>query len=112
VQPAVARLHFCCSLAINQLGTTGPAQTFSPAELWDIELTAPHRPVELALPEGHNAIVFVRRGGVRVGAKGQAGCGERDSRERESRAAEEEEVACFTAAAVSRRRRWGLRRSQ
>jgi len=52
-------------------GTTGPAQTFSPAELWDIELTAPHRPVELALPEGHNAIVFVRRGGVRVGAEGQ-----------------------------------------
>ena len=49
----------------------GPALTFSPVELWDIELTAPDTPVELTVPDDHNLIVFVRRGTVAVGPAGE-----------------------------------------
>ena len=52
-------------------GTRGPAQTYSPIELWDIQLPTQGAPVELEVPSGHNMIVFVRRGGVLVGAAGR-----------------------------------------
>jgi redox-sensitive bicupin YhaK (pirin superfamily) len=51
-------------------GTVGPAQTFSPIELWDVSLTTPSRPVLLSLPEGHTAILFVRKGALSVGVEG------------------------------------------
>lgn len=51
-------------------GTRGPAMTFSPIELWDILLPKPGTPVELEVPEGHNVVVFVRRGKVSVGSAG------------------------------------------
>lgn len=54
-------------------GTTGPAMVHTPVELWDIQLARPHEPVELPVPEGHNVIVFVRRGRALVGAAGSEG---------------------------------------
>jgi quercetin 2,3-dioxygenase len=44
-------------------GTKGPAKTFTPINLWDVELKAGER-VELQLPEGHNASVVLRKGDV------------------------------------------------
>ena len=52
-------------------GVRGPAQTFSPVLLWDAVLREAAIPVELAVPEGYNALVFVRRGAVSVGAAGR-----------------------------------------
>ncbi len=43
----------------------GPAKTFTPIEMWDVEV-ASGRTVELSLPEGHTALLLVRRGPVRV----------------------------------------------
>jgi len=58
-------------------GTRGPAATFSPVELFDLELRAADTPVELPVPAGHNTVVFVRSGeisveGQTVGAQGVA----------------------------------------
>jgi len=44
-------------------GVVGPAKTFSPVDLWDIELKAGAR-LALDLPEGNTAAVFVRHGRV------------------------------------------------
>lgn len=53
-------------------GIRGPASTFTPVELWDMELgSLVNTPYEVQLPEGHNCIVFVRRGRAMVGAVGQ-----------------------------------------
>jgi redox-sensitive bicupin YhaK (pirin superfamily) len=51
-------------------GTVGPADTFTPVELWDVHLPTAGAPVELEVPDGHNLIVFVRQGALRVGASG------------------------------------------
>jgi len=48
-------------------GTTGPAMTFSPVELWDVSLPVAEKPVLLRVPEGHNAIIFVRKGSIALG---------------------------------------------
>jgi len=51
-------------------GVTGPAKTFSPVHLYDVQLTAGYQ-IELALPEGFNSSVFVLHGQVVVnGAQG------------------------------------------
>ena len=47
-------------------GARGPARTFTPIEVWDVRLRA-GQPVELALPDGHNALLAVLRGALRVG---------------------------------------------
>ena len=47
----------------------GPAQTFTPINLWDMQLKAGHR-VELAVPSGHTTALFVLSGSVRL-ANGQ-----------------------------------------
>lgn len=47
-------------------GTRGAAGTFTPMDVWDLELKAGAR-AELELPEGHTAIVLVLRGGASVG---------------------------------------------
>jgi redox-sensitive bicupin YhaK (pirin superfamily) len=42
-------------------GKTGPARTFTPINVWDVRLKAGHR-AELAVPEGHNTLLFVLSG--------------------------------------------------
>ncbi len=46
-------------------GVKGPAKTFSPVHLYDLQLAAGHR-TEFALPEGFNSSVFVLHGQVVV----------------------------------------------
>jgi len=48
-------------------GGVGPADTFSPVALWDVHLPNADEPVELPIDSGFYVMVFVRRGGVRVG---------------------------------------------
>jgi redox-sensitive bicupin YhaK (pirin superfamily) len=43
----------------------GPAQTFTPMNLWDVRLKAGHG-VGFTVPPGHTAAVFVMKGSVRV----------------------------------------------
>lgn len=50
-------------------GTKGPAKTFTTVNLWDIGLTKKDKEFELVFEEGHNTLVFVRRGGVEVQGK-------------------------------------------
>ncbi|HEX5050783.1 MAG TPA: pirin family protein [Planctomycetota bacterium] len=47
------------------LGTRGPARTFTPIELWDVRLAA-DRSVELPVPTGHNTMLLVQTGRVRL----------------------------------------------
>lgn len=44
-------------------GERGPARTFTPIELWDVNLTPGER-AELAVPDGHTTMVFVIDGEV------------------------------------------------
>jgi redox-sensitive bicupin YhaK (pirin superfamily) len=46
-------------------GRRGPARTFTPVEVWDLQLRR-DREVRLTLPEGHNAAVVVLHGAVLV----------------------------------------------
>ena len=52
-------------IAGDYAGTTGPALTFSPVELWDLRLHA-GKTATFALPDGHTAAVLVRKGALRV----------------------------------------------
>ena len=54
------------------LGHKGPARTFTPVELYDVQLRAESR-LELAVPEGHSTSVFVLQGGVSVNGAAPAG---------------------------------------
>lgn len=45
-------------------GVKGPAKTFSPVELWDVQLPTKDLKIELPFPENYNCIVFVRKGEV------------------------------------------------
>lgn len=53
-------------------GAKGPAQTFTPINLWDLRLKAYHR-VELTLPRGYTAGLFVLRGEVALPDSERAG---------------------------------------
>jgi len=46
-------------------GHSGPAQTFTPVNVWDLRLEA-GRATELPLPEGHNAVLVALTGALRV----------------------------------------------
>ena len=46
-------------------GQAGPAQTFTPMNVWDLRLKA-GRATELKVPEGHNAVLVVLNDAVRV----------------------------------------------
>lgn len=46
-------------------GVRGPAQTFTPLNLWDGEMQA-QQGIELSLPHGYTTMLFVRRGNVLV----------------------------------------------
>ena len=53
-------------------GQKGPAHTFTPIQLYDIQLKARSR-ASLALPDGHNTSIFVLQGAVSVNGSPQAG---------------------------------------
>ena len=53
-------------------GRKGPAHTFTPIQLYDIQLKARSR-AALALPDGHNTSIFVLQGAVSVNGSPQAG---------------------------------------
>jgi len=47
-------------------GTQGPAATFTPINVWEAEITNPDIWIDISVPEGHNSLVFVKRGEVSV----------------------------------------------
>ncbi|MBE9158254.1 pirin family protein [Nodosilinea sp. LEGE 06152] len=47
-------------------GAPGPAQTFTPINMWDLRLTG-GKQVNLTVPEGHTTLLVVLKGSVRVG---------------------------------------------
>ncbi len=52
-------------IAGNFDATSGPAQTFTPINVWDVQLDQAAT-TELRLPEGHTALVVVQSGSVRL----------------------------------------------
>lgn len=50
-------------IAGEYAGAHGIAKTFSPINMWDVRIAA-EQAIELEVPEGHHAIVLVRRGQV------------------------------------------------
>ncbi len=46
-------------------GTRGPAKTFTPINIWDLQLVSKHA-IELRLPEGQTAILIVQSGELQV----------------------------------------------
>jgi redox-sensitive bicupin YhaK (pirin superfamily) len=53
-------------------GVRGPATTFSPVQLWDINIFKKNSVIDLPFDEGHNCIVFVRRGGIEILQEGSS----------------------------------------
>jgi hypothetical protein len=45
----------------------GPAMTFSPIDMWEVLLASAGKRTQLVFPEGHNTIIFVKRGNAIVG---------------------------------------------
>lgn len=54
-------------------GVKGPAKTFSPVELWDINLSRKGQVIDLPFPENYNCLIFVRRGEINVHTNGEDG---------------------------------------
>jgi redox-sensitive bicupin YhaK (pirin superfamily) len=52
-------------IAGDYAGAKGPAETFTPIDLWDVRLKAGHGAL-LTIPPGQNASIFVLKGKVRV----------------------------------------------
>jgi hypothetical protein len=50
-------------------GHKGPANTFTPVTLWDVRIAKGER-LNLTLPDGHNAALFLRRGDIVVNGSG------------------------------------------
>ncbi|NNJ27449.1 pirin family protein [Alienimonas chondri] len=46
-------------------GSNGPAQTFTPINVWDLQVKAGHA-VDLALPAGHTSLLILQNGAARV----------------------------------------------
>jgi redox-sensitive bicupin YhaK (pirin superfamily) len=59
-------------IAGSFLGHKGPAHTFTPIQLYDIQLNAGHR-VQLRMPTGHNTSIFVLQGRASVNGSRKAG---------------------------------------
>ncbi len=53
-------------------GTTGPAKTFTPMQVWDVQLKAGHT-VTLPAPEGHTTVPLVYQGRVKTTDGQEAG---------------------------------------
>jgi len=47
-------------------GVKGPADTFSPVELWDIKIPKANSILDVPFVDGHNCIVFCRQGAIEV----------------------------------------------
>jgi len=47
-------------------GTAGPALTFTPINVWEAEISQTGKWIDIQVPEGHNSLVFVKRGEVSV----------------------------------------------
>ena len=56
-------------IAGELLGTTGPAKTYTPVNLWDMVLPNKKTIVDIPYPPDHTAMIFVRRGKVSVDGK-------------------------------------------
>jgi hypothetical protein len=52
-------------IAGNCNGVQGPARTFTPINVWDVQLGA-GREAKFSVPEGHNTLLFVLRGTVEL----------------------------------------------
>jgi len=75
--PVVQLPDSCGSLRViagSYAGIQGAASTYSPVDLWDIKITA-GKAVELTVPDGHNAMLFVRKGNLELGGS-KAGTGD------------------------------------
>lgn len=59
-------------IAGSYAGRSGPARTFTPVELYDLELKAGHR-VQLTVPSGQTASIFVLQGRASVNGTTEAG---------------------------------------
>lgn len=59
-------------IAGSFLGHTGPAHTFTPIQLYDLQLKAGHR-TQLNMPSGHNTSIFVLEGRASVNGSEEAG---------------------------------------
>ncbi|RPH79133.1 MAG: pirin family protein [Nitrospiraceae bacterium] len=59
-------------IAGSFLGHKGPARTFTPVELYDLQLTAGKR-LSLSFPDGHNTSIFVLKGRTSVNGSEVAG---------------------------------------
>lgn len=62
-------------IAGEYAGTKGPAKTFTPINLWDVNLRAGAR-AELPLPEGHSTALLVLSGKVLLNGEREAGEGD------------------------------------
>ncbi len=47
-------------------GSKGPALTHSPINMWDIKIVSPGKSYDFDIEDGHNTVVFVRKGAVSV----------------------------------------------
>lgn len=56
-------------------GITGPAHTFTPINVWDLRLTS-EQPIDLIVPDGHNTLLAVLKGSVRVSKSETIGAAE------------------------------------
>ena len=52
-------------------GIKGAATTFTPVDLWDMQFQSTAVPFEFRVPDGHNTVVFVRRGSITIGGEGK-----------------------------------------
>lgn len=59
-------------IAGDYLGHKGPARTFTPMDVWDLQLQA-GKPVSLSTQEGYNAALVVLAGSVRVNGQQDVG---------------------------------------
>jgi hypothetical protein len=59
-------------IAGSFLGHTGPAHTFTPIQLYDLQLKAGRR-VQLSIPSGYNTSIFVLEGRASVNGSREAG---------------------------------------
>lgn len=64
---AIARI-----MAGELQGVRGPASTFSPVELWDVNIPKANSVIDLPFEEDHNCIVFVRQGGIEILQEGSS----------------------------------------
>jgi quercetin 2,3-dioxygenase len=54
-------------------GARGPADTFTPINVWDLRLTGP---ADLSVPAGHSALLVVLKGDIRINGSASIGSAE------------------------------------